>query len=202
MREFAISWDRKIREHYDEIAFEYDERKESSYYSTIEEIIREFIPSECYVLDLGCGSGKLLRDLFPRGVGVDLSAKLIGFAHDKRANHDYIVADIKHLPFRELRFPAVVCIDVLEHVDDTEQLINELKRITEIGGIAVMTTANFFFWPLLELLEIFQLKLPEGPHKWIRLRAVTELLEERGFHCSTASKCFGLIRIIAAQKQW
>ena len=197
----AISWDRKIQEHYDKIALKYDERKESNYYLAVEEIVQEFVPSKRFVLDLGCGSGKLLRDLFLRGVGVDLSSKLITFARDKRTNHDYLVADIKHLPFQGVQFPAVVCVDVLEHVNDTEQLIEELKRITEIGGIVVIITANFFFWPLLELLEIFQLKLPEGPHKWIRSQAVVGLLKERGFQCNTTIHYFGLIQAIIAQKQ-
>ena len=179
----------------------YDEHKESDYYSEVERIVRRFLPSSRFVLDLGCGSGKLLRDLFPRGIGVDLSSRLLEFARDKKTNHNYVVADIKQLPFREFLFPAVVCTDVLEHVNNTEQLLDEMQRITEIGGIVVITAINPFFWPLLEVLEMFRLKLPEGPHKWIRARSVVTLLSERGFHCRITNFYFGLIQAIVAYKQ-
>ena len=159
------------------------------------------MPSDSFVLDLGCGSGKLLRDLFQQGVGVDLSPQLIDLAHDKKTDHDYVVADIKHLPFREALFPAVVCIDVFEHVNNTELLLDEVRWVTETNGIVVITAVNLLFWPLLELLEVFHLKLPEGPHKWVHPLSVVTLLNERGFHCSTTNHYFGMMQVIVARRK-
>lgn len=194
-------WDKKVRQHFDRLAPVYDEHKESYYYSIVEKVVRKFLPSSRFVLDLGCGSGKLLRDLFPRGVGVDLSSRLLEIACNKRTNHDYVVADAKHLPFRGARFPAVVCIDLLEHINNTEQLLDEVQRVAEIGGIVVITVVRSFFWPLLEILEMFRLKLPEGPHEWIHARSVVTLLNKRGFHCSITNYYFGLMQAIVAYKQ-
>ena len=194
-------WDWKVRQHFDTLAPVFDKHKESHYYSVLERTLQRFLPSNCLVLDLGCGSGKLLRDLFPHGIGVDLSSRLIEFAYNKDTNHDYLVADVKYLPFRGARFPAIVCVDLLEHIDDTEQLLDEVQRVVKMEGIIVITVINYLFWPLFELLELLKLKLPEGPHRWVRAGSIVSSLDERGFFCTVTNFYFGLINVIVAQKK-
>ena len=56
-------------------------RRNRSYYRLIESLHRFLIPPGASVLEIGCGAGDLLAALAPaRGVGVDVSAKMIDLA--------------------------------------------------------------------------------------------------------------------------
>jgi ubiquinone/menaquinone biosynthesis C-methylase UbiE len=47
-----------------------------------------------------------------------------------------------HLPFAEHQFDCVVAIDVLEHLDDDQPFLRELRRVLRPGGQAVVTVPN------------------------------------------------------------
>ncbi len=179
MRESNQRWDKAVREHYDGLAPIYDRRKETVYYRKIERIVKEHTSKGEFILDVGCGSGKLLRDIFEAGVGIDLSAKLIQFAHNRSTRHEFMVADAKHLPFKSAVFSGITCIDTLEHVDDLHATITEIIRVMECGGTVVATNPNPFYSPLFHLLELFKLKLPEGPHRWRNDQLILQLLGEK-----------------------
>jgi SAM-dependent methyltransferase len=53
--------------------------------------------------------------------------------------------DLHALSFDDRAFDAVLCLDVLEHVDDPLTCLGEIARILAPGGIAVVTFP-FFFW--------------------------------------------------------
>ncbi|MEM3737137.1 MAG: glycosyltransferase [Candidatus Bathyarchaeia archaeon] len=194
-------WDKEVRAHYDKLAPIYDRRKDTAYYRKVEEIVREHIPMWKFVLDVGCGSGKLLRDIFEVGVGVDLSSGLIRAAHSLSKRHDFIVADAKHLPFKSAVFSGVTCVDMLEHVSDLEVAVMEISRVTAQGGTLVITSPNPSYSPLFHLLELLKLKLPEGPHKWVEDQLIRKLLVKEGFSCETFSTCYGIIHGIIGVKQ-
>src|SRR5206468_5933022 len=82
------------------------------------------------VLDVGCGDGRLTGELARPGVrvtGVDPSAVALERA---RAAHPGIAfAQTKadgRLPFEDAAFEAAVCLNVLEHVADTQLLLSEV----------------------------------------------------------------------------
>lgn len=110
------------------------------------------------VLDVGCGTGDDARDLAlfvgPAGTvtGVDKSAFLVGEA--RRRNQrvelqpEFRCADAAELPFPDSSFEAVRAERVLMHVDDPQQVVYEMARVTRPGGrVAVFD----FDWELLLL---------------------------------------------------
>jgi SAM-dependent methyltransferase len=74
------------------------------------------------VLDVGCDEAHL-RGLVP---GIDYTGIDIGGKPDVRV--DLETAD--KLPFADGSFDAVVCSDVLEHIDDMHHLFGELVRVS------------------------------------------------------------------------
>ncbi len=73
------------------------------------------------VLDVGCDRA-VLREFCPAGsyVGIDLS--------DEADVRQDLMADGR-LPFPERAFDAVVCTDVLEHLENLHQVFDELVRV-------------------------------------------------------------------------
>ena len=84
------------------------------------------------VLDFGCGS-KPYESLFKNAnsyIGIDLEAS--GHSHqDSKVDVFY---DGKTIPFPDEHFDAVVCFEVLEHVFNIKEIIQELNRVLKPNG--------------------------------------------------------------------
>ena len=98
------------------------------------------------VLDVGCGSGVVTRDLARRvepdgmAVGLDHSPALLAVARelaDQAALGDRVEfrdGDARALPFADAEFDAVVAVTALSHVPDGESAIPEMVRVARPGG--------------------------------------------------------------------
>jgi SAM-dependent methyltransferase len=91
------------------------------------------------VLDVGCGDGLFTGELARAGLrvtGVDPSAVALERA---RAAHPGIAfaqtKDDGRLPFGDAAFEAAVCVNVLEHVADTQLLLSEVRRVLAPRGV-------------------------------------------------------------------
>lgn len=97
------------------------------------------------VLDVGCGVGQVIRRLTQAGLeahGVDVSMPNIERA--QRVSHLCQYYDGRTLPFADRHFAAVGALNVLEHVEEPEDLIAEMVRVTERGGRVIISSPNFF----------------------------------------------------------
>lgn len=100
------------------------------------------------VLDVGCGdaalSGLLAMQLNARIEGVDVTPGSIElaraeFAKRKLPGHFQLVDGYAY-PFPDSSFCAVVCSDVIEHVQKPAQMLAEMWRVLAPGGVLVVTT--------------------------------------------------------------
>jgi SAM-dependent methyltransferase len=104
------------------------------------------IPTGAHVLDVGCGSGAVTREVARRlgsrgrAVGLDPSPELLAVAHElaQEAGLDDRVefreGDALRLPFPDGSFDVVLCVTVLSHVPRGEAAIPELVRVLRSGG--------------------------------------------------------------------
>jgi SAM-dependent methyltransferase len=94
------------------------------------------------VLDLGTGVGSNLAEIgqLHTAYGVDVSAAPLRTA---RTIAPVAASDGARLPFRDGVFGAVVCTEVLEHVDDPAAVIGEAARVLAPGGVMYITTPNY-----------------------------------------------------------
>jgi len=100
------------------------------------------------ILEVGCGQGIYLKRIVTTygvsGVGVDVSGQSINFAKkhwaDKRLK--FRLADGISLPFKQNYFDKVMSFDVLEHIKDQKQAINEMVRVLKPGGRLFIYTLN------------------------------------------------------------
>ncbi|MEO1641558.1 MAG: bifunctional 2-polyprenyl-6-hydroxyphenol methylase/3-demethylubiquinol 3-O-methyltransferase UbiG [Pseudomonadota bacterium] len=126
------------------------------------------------VLDLGCAGGFMAEALAERGAtvtGIDPAAEAIAAAkaHAAEMGRDirYDVGVGEALPYGEDAFDAVVCVDVLEHVQDLQQVINEVMRVLKPGGLFLYDTINrnpLARFATITMAEDVLRLLPKGTH--------------------------------------
>jgi 2-polyprenyl-6-hydroxyphenyl methylase/3-demethylubiquinone-9 3-methyltransferase len=146
------------------------------------------------VLDLGCGGGFMAEALAGRGAlvtGIDPSPGAIDIAR-KHAQAsglaiDYAVGKGESLPLADRSVDIVVCVDVLEHVEDLDHVIAEIGRVLEPGGLFLFDTINRNGLASLVMIafgeNILRL-LPPGTHdpaRFIRPEELRRKLTEAGF---------------------
>lgn len=102
-------------------------------------------------VDLGCGPGMLLAAAATEGrsgIGIDVS--LVWLVVAKRLIEHYggtpvlAAALAEALPLADASVPAVVSLDVIEHVGDQAAYLREIDRVTKPGGAVALATPNRF----------------------------------------------------------
>jgi ubiquinone/menaquinone biosynthesis C-methylase UbiE len=92
------------------------------------------------VLDLGCGRGGMAKaikhyrsDL--EVIGCDISSKAIEDARKDSQGVKFINAKATKLPFKTGSLGAVVCFDVLEHLENLGVVLGEINRVLKPNGV-------------------------------------------------------------------
>lgn len=109
-----------------------------SYWQFHRDVFLELVPAPGRrTLDLGCGEGRLSRDLKALGhamVGVDQSPTMLAAAAEGDPEIETHLADAASLPFAAGHFDLVVAFMSLQDVDDYRGAIGEAARVLESGG--------------------------------------------------------------------
>jgi SAM-dependent methyltransferase len=90
-----------------------------------------------HALDLGCGEGRVARDLKARGytvTGIDAAETMIRLAREADPGGEYLVSDAAALPFDDATFDLVVAFNSLMDIDDMPGAVAEASRVLEPGG--------------------------------------------------------------------
>ena len=99
------------------------------------------------VLDLGCNNG-YGADILARGcskvVAADVSEAALADAEARFDDRGIVfqVIDGRSLPFSDATFETVVSFQVIEHVDDVDTYLGEIRRVLKPDGRALLTTPN------------------------------------------------------------
>ncbi len=89
------------------------------------------------VLEVGCGTGRWVLELFPlvqRIVGLDYS---FGMLEQAQAQNEALLltnGDANHLPFPSESFDLVLSLNALQHYTDQRAFITEARRLLRPGG--------------------------------------------------------------------
>jgi SAM-dependent methyltransferase len=97
----------------------------------------ELLPPPCRTLDVGCGEGRVSRDLRRQGYdvfGLDSSATLLAAAREADPAGEYVLGPAERLPFDEASFELVVAYNSLMDVDEMPDAVAEISRVLTPGG--------------------------------------------------------------------
>jgi SAM-dependent methyltransferase len=106
--------------------------------------VTELIAGAGPVLDVGCGSSRIIGALPPGSVAVDVLMRKLRYA--RRFGARLVQASGFHLPFPDRSFLCVLCSQVIEHVPKTSPILEELDRVLQPGGRLVLGTPDYAQW--------------------------------------------------------
>ncbi len=122
----------------------YDSPLTTSFYQAVHNRLLESVslPANPHVLDLGCGTGKLLMRLVEAGpqltgVGYDFSPEMLAQAEQQNpapARITYQQGRTDQLPFEADQFDAAFCTISFLHYPDPLAVLREVKRVLKPGG--------------------------------------------------------------------
>lgn len=126
-----------VKEKYELTAQVYDARYEQIQTDKYVAML-EGLKLEKPILDLGCGTGLLLKILVKSKVfGCDISFEMLKKA--KERGEFVVQADLDYLPFKPNTFAIVLSFTSLQNLPDTKQALKEAKRILKSNGLGVLT---------------------------------------------------------------
>ena len=100
------------------------------------------------VLDNGCGTGDLIRDIVPCGrvlIGSDISKAMIKSARDsigEKENITWVVSPSESLPFADSIFDVICFRGALHHMADEISSLREAYRVLRNGGLLMLSEPN------------------------------------------------------------
>ena len=99
------------------------------------------------VLDVACGTGygtNILAQAAAEATGMDIDASAIRRAKRKyrRANLKFVTADCYEMPFEGQSFDMVVANEMIEHIEDHDRFVEEVRRVLRPGGAFFVSTPN------------------------------------------------------------
>lgn len=99
------------------------------------------------VLELGCGTGRVLGPLRARGAlvaGVDFAPAMLAKAAARHPDVELVLHDLSAppLPFADASFDVVVSSLVLEHIADLGRFFAEARRLCRPGGSMALSTMH------------------------------------------------------------
>jgi len=180
-----------VQQHFDKEAAQYDYWKKRNwyYYNAIKNIYEERIPANSSVLEIGCGTGDILAHVCQgRCVGIDISSEMIEIAKQKYSEFAWYACTVSDLyAYLDETFDVVFLSDVIEHLEDVDSTFRDCSRFCHNGTRLIINMANPLWEPILLILEKFKMKMPEGPHRRISVKTLSEILKRYGFHLQKRS---------------
>jgi len=157
------------------------------------------------VLDIGCGEGRhsisLYVDREVNAIGIDLSMEDMKTAKNRIKDFSisetnsssciFGAGDIKSLPFEDNVYDAVICSEVLEHLESLDDAVSEIVRVLKPGGVLAVSVPRFIPELICWKLSPEYSKTPGGHvrifrHKNLKHLILKESVSYTSFHWAHA----------------
>lgn len=154
-------------------------------------------------LDYGCYDGKVINKLnetgvISKGIGVDINNDIIA-EHSKDMCNDIKLQAInanERLPFDCNTFDSASILDVIEHVQNQEFILKELRRVIKPNAILIMTVPKKHLFSFLDMGN-FKFRFPKIHRMYYIKKHSLEKYNQRYTKCKN-----GLFGDIDNTKMW
>lgn len=130
-------------------------------------------------LDVGCGPGRMVPDLLRLGYefwGVDAAPAMIQQCEQqwgKNVRTHFAISDASKLEFDTGVFDCVICMGVIDRVENWQSALAEMIRVLKVDGVLVISFPNlispyawwknFIFYPVVAAARPLYYKLARQP---------------------------------------
>lgn len=155
-----------------------------------QELIRRAAPTAGeHILDLGCGTGVVTRQVAALGInpgsltGADHSAAMLDVARrNGPVGATWVEADAGNLPFDKGRFDLAFCQQALQFFPDRPRALSELHRVLRDGGRVVACVQRAIALNPLLSAQAAALEKNAGPDAANAVRAICGLPDAEVLH--------------------
>ena len=126
------------------------------------------------VLDIACGSGygtALLAQNAKYVFGVDLDASAIEYADKNYAgqNIKFTLGSATKIPLPDASVETVVSFETIEHVEEYQEFLAEIRRVLTPDGLLILSTPNDIAFPESNVFHV---------HEFVRKELIRELKKQ------------------------
>lgn len=157
----------KNKQVYDEIARHFSDTRSFLWEDLV--ILRDFVKPGYKILDIGCGNGRLYQLFEGKSsddinfFGIDISQNLVNLAKEQYPHGEFMVADMRKLPFGDGYFDVIFSLVAFHHLPDRDsqmKSLQEMKRVLKPGGQVVLINWNAYS-------DWVQNKLDKGDYEYM-----------------------------------
>jgi SAM-dependent methyltransferase len=152
------------------------------YHKRLTEIYRHVIGECDSILDLGCGTGKLLEALNPKqGVGVDISNRMIDEARIRYSKFQFFCADMQTFDIGESTFDVIILSDILNDLWDVQATLTYIRRYCNEHTRVIFNIQSHLWEYPRRVAEHYQVVTPNLSQNWLTPVDVDNLVRLAGF---------------------
>jgi dolichol-phosphate mannosyltransferase len=164
-------------------------------------VIRGMVDGSTRILDIGCGSSRIVQSL-PQAVGTDMQLRKLRWL--RAPGRQLVQASLMDLPFRSEAFDCVICSEVIEHIPREQVDLRDMVRVLAPGGTLVLGTPDYGQWRWRALEGAYKKVFPQGYatehiNPYTR-RELAEAVEELGLMVTDVRYVGGSEMIFRAMK--
>jgi SAM-dependent methyltransferase len=177
----------KIRDFFDAIASQRDKWIDKNAYFYREDVkyMRFLIPENSSVVEIGCGTGRLLNSVRPsNGVGVDVSPAMIELAKKNFPQLEFKLGDASDSEFlKSLNgpFDYVVISDTIGLFEDCQETLKALQHLCDKNTRVIIAFYSYHWEPILKLGSILGAKMPRPEQNYLAPPDIANLLYLAGY---------------------
>lgn len=177
----------------------------SSKCDSIEILLRKVSIVPKTVLEIGCGTGAILRELRRRGIGtrytgIDYSHSAIDYAKRASPEIEFRVGDINDSVFAPpgTHYDLIVLSHVLEHLEDPHQILRTVRHLSFRALIAEVPLEDLPASQLKSLVRNRKNNLA-GHVQFFTARTFRKLIASAGFHIAAERRYANVLTREAVQ---
>jgi SAM-dependent methyltransferase len=161
--------------HFDRLAPERERWVAQNRYFYEDEVsfLRFLVPRGRRVLELGCGTGRLLARLEPSvGVGVDISPGMVEEARRLHPEFRFYVGDVEHDLESQIPngpFDYILLLDIVGYLDDIQGALQQLRPLTHAGTRVIIAYFSQAWRPVLSVAARagYRMPVPRWGVNWL-----------------------------------
>lgn len=153
----------------------------------IKEIKMIIKPGRAYnILDMGCGTGQLIREMQKefKGLdinytGVDISSSMIKLAQNSDSNSTYFNCSIDDFSIKDNYYDIIVCSHSFPYYPDRTAAIEKFHNLLSEDGCLFLAQASAN--SIYDNIAMFFVKFTTGSAKYLSVKKIKALVENK-FH--------------------